>query len=74
MTASPTVNTGSIDAAIAKAHELRSLLSGIGAQAAAVGNAAASAAAQASRAAAAIGSAASAARSNYVVPSIPGRT
>ena len=74
MMASPTVNTGSIDAAIAKAHELRTLLSGIGAQAAAAGNAAASAAAQASRAAAVIGSAASAARSNYVVPSIPGRT
>jgi len=74
MTASPTVNTGSIDAAIAKANELRGLLSGIGVQAAAAGNAAASAAAQASRAAAAIGSAASAARSNYVVPSIPGRT
>jgi TP901 family phage tail tape measure protein len=74
MTASPTVNTGSIDAAIAKANELRSLLSGIGAQAAAAGNAAANAAAQTSRAAAAIGSAASAARSNYVVPSIPGRT
>jgi len=40
----------------------------------AVGKGVTSAAAQASRAAAAIGSAASAARGNYVVPSIPGRT